>query len=210
MSFRHLDAVVAEVTPLAERFAQAGHRLYLVGGIVRDLWLDRALDASSDIDLTTDASPATTKSLVTELAEAVWTQGERFGTIGILLAGRAIEITTHRAESYTPESRKPVVSFGDDITVDLSRRDFTVNAMAIEVPGAVLVDPWSGIEDLRAGWLRTPLAPEVSFTDDPLRMMRAARFAAKYGLEPGVELVDRKSTRLNSSHSSVSRMPSSA
>lgn len=190
MSFRHLDAVVAEVTPLAERFAQAGHRLYLVGGIVRDLWLDRALDASSDIDLTTDASPATTKSLVAELAEAVWTQGERFGTIGILLAGREIEITTHRAESYTPESRKPVVSFGDDITVDLSRRDFTVNAMAIEVPGAVLVDPWSGIEDLRAGWLRTPLAPEVSFTDDPLRMMRAARFAAKYGLEPGVELLD--------------------
>ena len=190
MSFRYLDEIVAEVAPLAVRFEEAGHRLYLVGGIVRDLWLDRPLDDHSDIDLTTDALPGQTRTLLASLADAVWTQGERFGTIGIHFAGRAIEITTHRAESYSPESRKPQVSFGSDITVDLSRRDFTVNAMAVALPSADLVDPWSGADDLAAGFLRTPLEPDVSFTDDPLRMLRAARFAAKYRLEPGVELID--------------------
>lgn len=188
MPFAHLAAVVALVEPLALRFAQAGHRLYLVGGIVRDQWLDHDLSDSSDVDLTTDAEPAIVKDLVGDLADALWTQGERFGTIGLRFQGRAIEITTHRAESYTSDSRKPVVSFGDDISVDLSRRDFTVNAMAIEVPGGELVDPWHGAVDLEAQLLRTPLEPEISFSDDPLRMLRAARFASRFGLEPSDEL----------------------
>lgn len=188
MPFNHLAAVVALVEPLARRFADAGHRLYLVGGIVRDQWLDHDLSDSSDVDLTTDAEPAIIKDLVSDLADALWTQGERFGTIGLRFHGRAIEITTHRAESYTSDSRKPVVSFGDDISVDLSRRDFTVNAMAIEVPGGDLVDPWSGATDLEAQLLRTPLEPEISFSDDPLRMLRAARFASRFDLEPSDEL----------------------
>jgi poly(A) polymerase len=186
--FDHLAAVVALVEPLAHRFVDAGHRLYLVGGIVRDQWLDHDLSDSSDIDLTTDAEPAVIKDLVADLAEALWTQGERFGTIGLRFQGRAIEITTHRAESYTSDSRKPVVTFGDDIAVDLSRRDFTVNAMAIEVPSGELVDPWHGARDLEAQLLRTPLEPEISFTDDPLRMLRAARFASRFDLEPSDEL----------------------
>lgn len=189
MAFAHLDGVVTVVEPLARVFEQAGYRLYLVGGIVRDQWLDHALDSSSDIDMTTDAGPDVIKELVSDLADALWTQGERFGTIGLRYAGRSLEITTHRAESYTSESRKPVVSFGTDIAVDLSRRDFTVNAMAIEVPSGKLVDPWNGAADLAAGRLRTPLEPEVSFSDDPLRMLRAARFGAKYELGSTPELI---------------------
>jgi len=123
------------------------------------------------------------------VADALWTQGERFGTIGVKLGDRVVEITTHRAEAYAPDSRKPEVSFGDDIEQDLARRDFTVNAMALRVPEPELIDPFGGAEDLAAGRLRTPLSPEVSFTDDPLRMLRAARFVAGYGLEPDAELV---------------------
>lgn len=189
MPFTHLGGVVDEMSELARRFEAAGHRLYLVGGIVRDQWLDRPLDASSDIDLTTDATPDETKRLVTDLASALWTQGERFGTIGLHHRDRAIEITTHRAEAYDPESRKPEVTFGTEIAVDLSRRDFTVNAMAIRVPSGELVDPWGGAGDLAAHRLRTPLDPETSFADDPLRMLRAARFGAKYRLVPAPELV---------------------
>ena len=188
MPFAHLASVVALVEPLAQRFVEAGHRLYLVGGIVRDQWLDHELNDSSDVDLTTDASPAVIKRLVSDMADALWTQGERFGTIGLRFEGRAIEITTHRAESYTADSRKPQVTFGDDIAVDLSRRDFTVNAMAIEVPTGDLVDPWNGASDLQAKLLRTPLEPEVSFSDDPLRMLRAARFASRFDLEPSPAL----------------------
>ena len=123
-------------------------------------------------------------------ADAIWTQGERFGTIGLRIAGRDYEITTFRAESYEPDSRKPEVSFGDSIETDLSRRDFTVNAMALAVPEPELLDPFGGAADLAAGLLRTPLDPEVSFVDDPLRMLRAARFIAGYGLEPTPELVE--------------------
>ncbi len=188
MTFTHLPDVVALVEPLAQRFVQAGHRLYLVGGIVRDQWLDHELSDSSDVDLTTDADPSVIKELVADLADALWTQGERFGTIGLRFQGRAIEITTHRAESYASDSRKPQVTFGNDIAVDLSRRDFTVNAMAIEVPSGELVDPWTGAADLQAGLLRTPLAPEISFSDDPLRMLRAARFASRFDLHPSPEL----------------------
>jgi poly(A) polymerase len=178
-----------EVEPLARAFDAAGHRLYLVGGIVRDLLLGRDVTARSDIDLTTEAVPAEVKRVVGPVADAVWTQGERFGTIGLKVGDRTFEITTHRAESYAPDSRKPEVAFGTDIHGDLSRRDFTVNAMALALPQPELIDPFGGAADLAAGVLRTPLAPEVSFADDPLRMLRAARFLAGYGLEPDPALV---------------------
>ena len=184
-----LQPVLDEVRPLAEAFASAGHPIYLVGGIVRDQLLGRDLSPASDIDLTTPARPDDIKAVVGPIADAVWTQGERFGTIGMKLGARDFEITTHRAESYGPGSRKPEVSFGDDIGGDLGRRDFTVNAMALRVPDPELIDPFGGAADLAAGRLRTPLSPEVSFTDDPLRMLRAARFIAGYGLEPDAELV---------------------
>ncbi len=177
------DAVLEEVGPLAERFVASGFHLYLVGGIVRDLQLGAALD-DLDLDLTTDARPADIKRLVGPIASAVWTQGERFGTIGCRIDGRPIEITTHRAEWYDAESRKPGVAFGDDVEVDLSRRDFTVNAMAIEVPSGRLVDPFEGRAALEARSLETPIDPEVSFSDDPLRILRAARFIARYSLVP--------------------------
>ncbi|MDG1086873.1 MAG: CCA tRNA nucleotidyltransferase, partial [Acidimicrobiales bacterium] len=142
MTFTYLDDVLNEVEELSRLFADAGYRLFLVGGIVRDQWLDEPLIASSDIDLTTDALPAEIKRIVAPFAEDLWTQGEKFGTIGLRSSGRDFEITTHRAETYTSDSRKPIVSFGDIIDVDLSRRDFTVNAMAIELPGGDLVDPY--------------------------------------------------------------------
>lgn len=174
---------------MAEALVAAGHRAYLVGGIVRDLLLDLQLTDGGDIDLTTDATPAQIKAAVGPIADALWTQGERFGTIGVKLGDRVIEITTHRAESYAPDSRKPEVAFGTDIDDDLARRDFTINAMAIELPEPRLVDPFGGAVDLAEHRLRTPLAPEVSFTDDPLRMLRAARFIAGYAMEPVPELV---------------------
>ncbi len=182
-----LRPILDEVRPLAQRFDEAGHRAYLVGGIVRDLVLGRAL--SGDIDLTTDARPEQTAALVTGWADAVWEQGARFGTIGLKKGDTVFEVTTHRAEAYSPDSRKPDVSFADQVEADLERRDFTVNAMALRVTGAdgevpELIDPFGGVDDLAAGVLRTPLAPEVSFGDDPLRMLRAARFLAGYGLVP--------------------------
>ena len=182
--------VLGELAPLAARFAAAGHRLYLVGGTVRDLLLGREIDG--DFDATTDATPPQIKALLHGWADAIWTQGERFGTIGARRGARTYEITTHRNEAYQPESRKPEVTFGDRIDADLSRRDFTVNAMALELTSTTpeLVDPFGGAADLVAKRLRTPLSPEVSFTDDPLRMLRAARFASGYGLEPDPELVD--------------------
>jgi poly(A) polymerase len=184
-----LQPVLDEARPLAEAFVAAGHRIYLVGGIVRDQLLGRELGPDADLDLTTDATPAQIKAIVGPLADAVWTQGERFGTIGAKVGERVFEITTHRAESYAPDSRKPEVAFGTDIGDDLARRDFTVNAMALELPEPVLVDPFGGAVDLASRRLRTPLAPEVSFADDPLRMLRAARFIAGYGLEPDADLV---------------------
>lgn len=184
-----IQPVLDEVRPLADAFAAAGRPLYLVGGIVRDQLLGRPLGPEADIDLTTPARPTEIKAIAGPLVDALWTQGERFGTIGVKLGGRSIEITTHRAESYSPESRKPEVAFGDDIHDDLSRRDFTVNAMALRVPEPELIDPFDGAADLAAGRLRTPLSPEVSFTDDPLRMLRAARFIAGYGLDPEPGLV---------------------
>jgi poly(A) polymerase len=183
-----LEPVLAELRPLADRFVAAGHHVYLVGGTVRDLLLGREI--TGDYDLTTDALPAETKRLLEGWADAVWTQGERFGTIGARKGDRSYEITTHRAEAYHPDSRKPDVEFADAIEADLSRRDFTVNAMALALPDPHLVDPFDGALDLAAGRLRTPLSPPESFTDDPLRMLRAARFVAGYGLTPDDALVD--------------------
>jgi poly(A) polymerase len=188
-----MQPVLDAVRPLAERFDAGGRRLYLVGGVVRDLVLGR-LDADHDLDLTTDATPEETTALVQGWADAVWDQGARFGTVGVKHGGLTFEITTHRAEAYQPDSRKPAVAFSDDVLEDLSRRDFTVNAMALRVTGAddeapELIDPHGGVVDLAAGVLRTPLSPEESFSDDPLRMMRAARFIAGYGLRPEPELV---------------------
>ena len=179
--------------PLAVRFDAAGHRLYLVGGIVRDLVLGRPL--TGDIDLTTDPRPVGTTERGRGWAAGVWDQGARFGTVGARRGETTVEITTHRAEAYVPESRKPEVSFAQEIELDLARRDFTVNAMALRITGTPgeepeLIDPHHGVGDLAAGVLRTPLEPEVSFTDDPLRMMRAARFLAGYGLRPDQSLVD--------------------
>lgn len=182
--------VLERVAPLAERFAASGHRLYLVGGVVRDIVLGLDEEHHDDLDLTTDAVPAEVKALVGPVADAVWTQGERFGTIGCEVGGWRLEVTTHRAEAYSPESRKPEVSFSSDVETDLSRRDFTVNAMALEVttPTPELIDPFGGLADLAGKVLRTPLSPEESFSDDPLRMLRAARFIARFGLEAVPEL----------------------
>ncbi|HEV2069871.1 MAG TPA: CCA tRNA nucleotidyltransferase, partial [Acidimicrobiales bacterium] len=192
-----LAPVLDEVRPLAERLAAGGHRAYLVGGTVRDLLLGRDLE-SVDFDLTTDARPDDIEQVVRGWADAVWTQGKRFGTIGCRKDGRDFEITTHRAEAYRPDSRKPDVRFADAVEADLSRRDFTVNAMALRVGPTAgeagdepqLVDPFGGATDLAAGRLRTPLSPGESFTDDPLRMLRAARFIAAHGLAPEPELVE--------------------
>jgi poly(A) polymerase len=186
--------VVEETAELTARFVAAGKRIYIVGGTVRDAVVGppgggEPFGRDADIDLTTDALPDEIESLVEGWAEAVWLQGKRFGTIGCRHAGRRFEITTHRADAYLPGSRKPDVQFGDDIGADLSRRDFTVNAMALALPAVELIDPYDGLGDLAARRLRTPLDPTVSFSDDPLRMLRAARFLAGYSLEPTAELV---------------------
>ena len=181
--------MVKAIAPLGQAFKAAGRSLYLVGGSVRDAFLDAA-PASPDYDLTTDARPDEIEALVAPFAKAVWTQGKRFGTIGFLMDGERFEVTTHRAEVYVPDSRKPEVTFGDDVEVDLSRRDFTVNAMALRIPDLTLIDPYNGIADLLGHRLRTPLDPQVSFEDDPLRMLRAARFAARFSLEPDPELIE--------------------
>jgi poly(A) polymerase len=183
-----LQPILADVQPLADRFTAAGHRIYLVGGIVRDLVLGR-LRPGADLDLTTDARPAETRAVLDGWADTVWTQGEAFGTVGARKGDTTFEITTHRAEAYREDSRKPHVVYADDVAEDLSRRDFTVNAMALRLPDVELIDPYGGVADLAAGVLRTPLAPEVSFSDDPLRMLRAARFVAGYGLAPDPALV---------------------
>ena len=182
------DDLCATVAPLSGRFIDAGHRLYLVGGLVRDRLM--GADRTPDHDLTTDATPDRIRELVEGVADVVWLQGERFGTVGLRVGDHAMEITTHRAEAYVGDSRKPVVRFSTDLHEDLGRRDFTVNAMAVDVADGTLHDPFDGRADLSAGILRTPLSPEESFGDDPLRMLRAARFHARYGLTPADGLVE--------------------
>ena len=189
MSLERLAPIREEARELAGRFGADGYRVYLVGGIVRDAFLGLPLDTAFDLDLTTDAQPPTVKSILEEWADTVWAQGERFGTIGARRGDRRVEITTHRTERYQPGSRKPDVAFADAIEADLSRRDFTINAMAVELPDGDLVDPFDGAADLGAGRLRTPLDPEATFSDDPLRMLRAARFLAQFGLSAEPPLV---------------------
>jgi poly(A) polymerase len=173
---------------LTRRLADAGHRVYLVGGSVRDAFLDRVAPGS-DIDLTTDARPDVIERTVKGWADSVWLQGERFGTVGCEQGGDRFEITTFRAEIYRDDSRKPDVTFSDDIATDVSRRDFTINAIAIALDTPEVIDPTGGLVDLAARRLRTPLSPEVSFGDDPLRMLRAARFVATLGFEPDPDVL---------------------
>jgi poly(A) polymerase len=166
---------------LARIFTAAGYRLYLVGGSMRDALLNRP---HFDLDFTTDAEPGEIKDVVGGWADGLFTVGEAFGTIGVVKDGRTYEITTFRSEVYRDDSRKPQVSFSDDLGVDLSRRDFTINAVALQLPEPEVVDPYGGLADLSAGVLRTPLAPEISFSDDPLRMLRLFRFMATLGFDP--------------------------
>lgn len=169
-------ATTEPVATLATRFANAGHDFALVGGPVRDAMLGRAV---TDLDFTTSARPDEIEQLVAPIAEAVWDVGRDFGTIAAKIAGRDVEITTYRADTYDALSRKPKVEFGDTLEGDLARRDFSINALALRLPEMKLEDVGSGVEDLIARRIDTPSLPEVSFSDDPLRMMRAARFAAQ-------------------------------
>ncbi|WP_328845511.1 CCA tRNA nucleotidyltransferase [Streptomyces sp. NBC_00258] len=178
---------------LARRFQEAGFSLALVGGSVRDALLGRL---GNDLDFTTDARPEDVLKIMRPWADAVWEVGIAFGTVGGQKDARVgdvnqsfqIEVTTYRSEAYDRTSRKPEVSYGDSIEEDLVRRDFTVNAMAVVLPEKEFIDPHGGLDDLAAHVLRTPSTPEASFSDDPLRMMRAARFAAQldFGVAPDV------------------------
>ena len=179
------------VEPLGRIFAEAGEEISLVGGPVRDMMLGRL---QSDLDLTTSARPEVTERLLQAWAGTTWDMGRAFGTIGCRKGPWTVEVTTYRADEYAQDSRKPAVAFGDSLVGDLRRRDFSVNAMALRlVPGEVdaeLVDPYGGLADLAHRLLRTPGPAEMSFSDDPLRMMRAARFAAQLGFEVAPEVVE--------------------
>ncbi|MEO3811389.1 CCA tRNA nucleotidyltransferase [Sphaerisporangium sp. B11E5] len=180
--FRRIAPVANE---LGERFAVHGHQLALVGGSVRDVFLGRI---GNDLDLTTDAHPERVLEIVKDWADSIWTIGIDFGTVGVRKGNWVLEITTYRSESYDPKSRKPGVVYGRTLEADLERRDFAVNAMAVRLPGHEFVDPYGGLSDLSAKVLRTPGPAERSFDDDPLRMLRAARFAAQLGftVDPAV------------------------
>ena len=175
-----LSKLPAVVLELAELFTAKGQELSLVGGPVRDAMCGRK---PHDWDLATSARPDTTEQILKDWAGNVWTMGKEFGTIGAHKAGLTVEVTTYRSDKYQKNSRKPAVKFGDTLEGDLTRRDFTVNAMALRLPDLTLVDPHQGIADLVAGQLCTPVSPEQSFDDDPLRMMRAARFASQLDLD---------------------------
>jgi poly(A) polymerase len=181
-ALQRLGALAASpsVARVAEAFALAGRELALVGGPVRDAFLGREVN---DLDFTTDAHPDEILRLVAPISDTHWDVGREFGTIAARIGGTTMEITTYRADSYDGATRKPTVEFGDRLEDDLVRRDFTINAMALRLPGIVLVDPWGGVEDLLASRIRTPGAPEVSFGDDPLRMLRAARFSSQLGFD---------------------------
>ncbi|MFD9716604.1 CCA tRNA nucleotidyltransferase [Streptomyces sp. NPDC059076] len=171
---------------LARLFRDAGFSLALVGGSVRDALLGRL---GNDLDFTTDARPEDVLKIIRPWADSVWDVGIAFGTVGAQKDGYQIEVTTYRSEAYDRTSRKPEVSYGESIEEDLVRRDFTVNAMAVALPEKEFIDPHGGLEDLAARVLRTPGTPEDSFSDDPLRMMRAARFAAQLDFEVAPDVV---------------------
>ncbi|GAA2226207.1 CCA tRNA nucleotidyltransferase [Herbiconiux moechotypicola] len=185
-SLEFLSALAAEgpVAALAKAFSAAGRELALVGGPVRDAFLGRPI---TDLDFTTDARPDEILGLVTPISQAQWDVGRAFGTIAARIDGQTVEITTYRSDSYDGATRKPAVEFGDTLEGDLFRRDFTVNAMALRLPELKLIDPSHGMDDLIAGVLRTPGAPEISFGDDPLRMLRAIRFTAQLGFSVAVD-----------------------
>ncbi len=176
----HLGPLLPLLRELGELFAECGHELALVGGPVRDALLGRP---SPDLDFTTDARPDVIEEILAGWAETTWDIGREFGTIGAARRGLTVEVTTYRADAYDGVTRKPVVAFGDRLEDDLRRRDFTVNAMALRLPDLTFVDPYDGLEALARKRLRTPAEPEVSFGDDPLRMMRAARFCAQLGFD---------------------------
>ncbi|HET8684219.1 MAG TPA: CCA tRNA nucleotidyltransferase [Micromonosporaceae bacterium] len=187
---RRAVTALLRVSPVADelgrRFARAGHELHLVGGSVRDALLGRLGD---DLDFCTDATPEQTLGVVGGWAEAVWETGREFGTIGAARRGLRLEITTFRAEAYDGVSRNPVVRYGTTLTEDLRRRDFRINAMAVSVPEHRFADPYGGLADLAARVIRTPGRPQESFGDDPLRMLRAARFAAQLRFTVAGEVV---------------------
>jgi poly(A) polymerase len=186
---RNAVAELLRVSPVADelgrRFAAAGHELHLVGGSVRDALLGRLGD---DLDFCTDARPEQTLAVVNRWADGIWETGREFGTIGVQKDGLRIEITTFRADSYDGVTRNPVVAYGTNLRDDLRRRDFTINAMAVSLPDHAFTDPYGGLADLTGGLIRTPGTPQESFGDDPLRMLRAARFAAKlrFTVDPAV------------------------
>jgi poly(A) polymerase len=186
---RSAVAELLRVSPVADelgrRFAAAGFELHLVGGSVRDALLGRLGD---DLDFCTDARPDDTLRLLTGWAEAIWETGREFGTIGARRRGLRLEVTTYRAEAYDGISRNPAVAYGTSLLDDLRRRDFTVNAMAVGLPDHRFTDPYGGLADLAARVIRTPGTPRESFGDDPLRMLRAARFAAqlRFAVDPPV------------------------
>jgi poly(A) polymerase len=178
------DTVTAK---LGQLFATAGHELWLVGGPVRDFFLNRT---GGDLDFATDAKPSEMLGMLRPVAQQLWMQGVAFGTIGALVDGTRVEITTYREEWYPEDSRKPEVHFARDIASDLTRRDFTVNAIAVRASDGEVFDPTNGLQDLRHRTLRTPASPDQSFTDDPLRMLRACRFAASLGFAVADEVVE--------------------
>jgi poly(A) polymerase len=180
-----LSAIPKVADELGRLFARNGHKLALVGGPVRDIFLGRPM---SDLDLTTDAPPERVMEITAGWADATWTVGIAFGTVGLRKGDDLLEITTYRSERYDRTSRKPIVKYGESLTDDLLRRDFTVNAMAVTLPARELIDPFGGMTDLGAKLLRTPGAPQDSFDDDPLRILRAARFVAELGFVPTAEV----------------------
>jgi len=186
---RKAVAELLRVSPVADelgrRFAAAGHELHLVGGSVRDALLGRL---GEDLDFTTDATPDETLRVLAGWAKATWETGREFGTIAAQRSGLRLEITTFRAEAYDGVSRNPMVAFGTSLHDDLRRRDFTINAMAVSLPDHRFTDPYGGLDDLAARLIRTPGTPQESFGDDPLRMLRAARFAAqlRFAVHPEV------------------------
>jgi poly(A) polymerase len=184
-ALRELMRIAPVIDELGARFENAGEQIALVGGPVRDAMLGRL---QNDLDFTTSARPEVTERLLKGWADAIWDMGRDFGTIGSRKGDWTVEITTYRSEKYDAHSRKPEVQYGDSLRGDLGRRDFTVNAMAVAIPGNHVEDPYGGLLDLANGVLRTPGRPEDSFVDDPLRMMRAARFAAQLGFEVAPEV----------------------
>ncbi len=207
----NLDARLLEIRQdigeVVAAFDAAGYRLYLVGGSVRDAVMGAPAISNeevgpdegdhgdaivrADYDFTTDALPDEVEELISPLAEAVWLVGKRFGTVSCRIKGFTLEITTHRGDSYHDDSRKPQVTMPTSLHADLMRRDFRINAMAVEFTrdsAMEIIDPFRGLADIDSRIIRTPGTPQDSFSDDPLRMMRAARFAAKLDFDVAPEV----------------------